>query len=192
MRAVVAAAVVIAAMVTACGGAPALTPTPAVVTPTPSAAVPSAVSTAAATATPSPALSPSPTPAPTPAVLTIKQAAAAYLRIVNPYNKATAAAWKEYGKVDTLKAQRAYMAALAKAEKTFIDGLKAVAWPPEVKADVTALEKACVVLYHRATVASKDTTFAAFDADARSAYSASNTAADKAAIVRDDLGLPTN
>ena len=163
----------------------------AVTTPTPTP-TPTPASTPAPTASPSPTATPSPTPSPTPATLTIAQAATAFLAIATPYNKAITAAYNKYGKTLTLKSQKAYLAAVATAEAAFIAGFKKIAFPPEVTGKAAALLDARVVSQERILGASKSTTWASFDANASGAHQADGIAADKAAILRDALGLPSN
>lgn len=182
-------AILVAALVAGCGdttGPPALTAT--------ASPPPTGAPTALPTPTPAPTASPSPTatPSPTPATLTIAQAAKAYLAIAKAYNKAAAAADKKYGSTLTLKSQKALWAALAKADAAFIAGFKKIAFPPEVASKATAVLNAMVVLQRRDLLASRSTSIVALNANAASANRAGETSADKAAILRDALGLPSN
>jgi hypothetical protein len=161
----------------------------AVTTPTPTrASTPTPAPTPAPTASPSPTAISSPPPAPP----TIAQAATAFLAIATPYNKAIIAAYNKYGKTLTLKSQKAYLAAVATAEAAFIAGFKKIAFPPEVTGKAAALLDADVVKQRWTLAASKSTTWASFDANASGAHQADGIAADKAAILRDALGLPSN
>ncbi len=126
------------------------------------------------------------------APLTIKEAAAAYLAVAKPYNATVKAADKKWGKSSALKAQKRYFAALAKAEDKFIDGLKLIAFPPEIQPDANALLKAVIVEQHRDLSASIAKSASAMLARVKEANKAAVIATDKAAILRDDLGLPPN
>ena len=185
------AALLLAGILAGCSGA---TATPVAPSAAPSAAADAAPATATPTPTPTaiPTATPIPSPSPTPATLTIAQAATAFLAIATPYNKAITAAYNKYGKTLTLKSQKAYLAAVATAEAAFIAGFKKIAFPPEVTGKAAAFLDAHVVSQERTLTASKSTTWAFFDANAPGAYQADAIAADKAAILRDALGLPSN
>jgi hypothetical protein len=190
MRRSLGALVIAAALLGGCGSQPvaqAPSAEAAVTTPTPTP-TPTPASTPAPTASPSPTATPSPAPS-TP---TIAQAATAFLAIATPYNKAIIAAYNKYGKTLTLKSQKAYLAAVATAEAAFIAGFKKIAFPPEVTGKAAALLDADVVKQRWTLAASKSTTWASFDANASGAHQADTIAADKAAILRDALGLPSN
>ena len=176
-----------------CGSSTMPTGAPTIASTPPSAAIASTGPVAAtvappATATPAPAI----TPSPTPTVFTIAQAAEAYATLAKTYNAAVKAADKKYGNTYTLKSQKKFWAAVAKATDAFITGLKAIPFPPEAAADAKALLKACVVVHRRAVTASKSASIADLNYNANLAMKADITATDKAAILRDDLGLPTN
>ena len=179
-------------------GSPAVAPTspPATSRPAPIATPTSSPTLTAATPTPTPAptASPSPTatPSPAPSTPTIAQAARGYLALATTHKKAVEAAYRKYGRTSTLKAQKAYWGALATAEAVFIADLKKIPFPPEVAGKVAALLDAVVVEQRRELAAAKSTSIAALNANAASAEAASTVAADKAAILRDALGLPSN
>jgi hypothetical protein len=181
-------------------GSPAVAPTspPAASRPAPIATPTSSPTLTAATPTPTPTpastASPSPTatPSPAPSTPTIAQAARGYLALATTYKKAVEAAYRKYGRTSTLKAQKAYWGALATAEAVFIADLKKIPFPPEVAGKVAALLDAVVVEQRRELAAAKSTSIAALNANAASAEAASTVAADKAAILRDALGLPSN
>jgi hypothetical protein len=92
----------------------------------------------------------------------------------------------------SLRAYRAYWAIIAKSDDKFIDGLKKVAFPPEVQADVRALIKADVVYQRRALAVSRAKTLSDAQSLQASANRAFDVVADKAAILRDALGLKPN
>jgi len=179
-------------------GSPAVAPTspPAASRPAPIATPTSSPTLTAATPTPTPAptASPSPTatPSPAPSTPTIAQAARGYLALATTHKKAVEAAYRKYGRTSTLKAQKAYWGVLATAEAVFIADLKKIPFPPEVAGKVAALLDAVVVEQRRELAAAKSTSIAALNANAASAEAASTVAADKAAILRDALGLPSN
>ena len=179
-------------------GSPAVAPTspPAASRPAPIATPTSSPTLTAATPTPTPAptASPSPTatPSPAPSTPTIAQAARGYLALATTHKKAVEAAYRKYGRTSTLKAQKACWGALATAEAVFIADLKKIPFPPEVAGKVAALLDAVVVEQRRELAAAKSTSIAALNANAASAEAASTVAADKAAILRDALGLPSN
>ena len=148
------------------------------------------------TSPPAPTVMPSSsTPAPTvmpsstPTALTVAEAANAYAALFKTYSAAYNTAYNKYGKTVTLTSQKKYWAAVAANQGTFIAGLKKIAFPPEVAADATAFVKALVVAQRYAITASKSTSkWIGVDGDA--AYLKAVAAADKNAILRDDLGLP--
>ena len=136
MRLLLVATVLIVAGCGAAQAAPPPTPTPTpiviVVTPVPASPGPPASQ---------PAPSASAAASPTPSFLTIKQAASAYYQLAKAVNAAGRRADMLYGGSTSLRGYRAYWAIIAKADDKFIDGLKKVAWPPEVQADIPSSDQ---------------------------------------------------
>jgi hypothetical protein len=169
--------------------APAPTPMAILVTPSAPGALPSpSVALASPSAVAPPAASPSPS------FLTIKQAGSAYARAVKPYNTAVRRASKLYAGGTSLRAYRNYYAIIAKASDAWIDRIKKLvpSFPPEVQPDIRALIKAEVVYQRRALAASRAKSLSSAVSLAASADRAGEVAVDKAALVRDDLGLKPN
>ena len=65
-----------------------------------------------------------------------------YLALATVENHTADTLYAKYGKSASLAAQRSYVAGLAKAVRTFDDGLRLLAFPPADEADVNALEAA--------------------------------------------------
>jgi hypothetical protein len=150
--------------------------------PTPSPATPS-VTSAPATSGPSASQGVS---------LSIEQAAAAYSAIAEPYNDAIAHADVLYDPRASLKDHQRYWALIAEADATFLDGLKDIAFPREVQAAATTLVKADQAFQQRALAASRAKSPAEAISLSAAANDAADAAADKAAILRDALGLEPN
>lgn len=124
--------------------------------------------------------------------MTVEQAAKAYLAVATKANKALRAAQKRYKNATGLAANRRFYAALAKSEAAFIAGVKAIPFPAAIQPDATALIRASVVYRRDVLGASKSHSLLALYDNAMSALKANRQATDKAAILRDDLGLPPN
>ena len=143
----------------------------------------------AATTAPSVSASASAVASPSGSFLTLEAAANAYSAIADPYNTAIDAAHAKYPTRRTLQDHQRYWGLLAKADKAFIDGLKKIAFPPELQADAEVLIKADTAFQERARAVAR----ASGDGEVISLSAAANDAADvvaaKAAILRKGLGL---
>lgn len=149
-------------VLTACGGAAATVP------PTPSKT---------ATATPSGSF------------LTVEQAAAAYLAVADPYNSAVDQAQKEYGSRQTLEDHQQYWGLIAKADAAFIEGLKGIAFPPDVQDEATVLIKADEAFQQRARLVARSRSLAEVSSLSATANDAAAVVTDKAAKLRAALGV---
>lgn len=158
----------IAMLVLACGASPA----PASVVPSPSQA--------------------DATPKPSGSFLTIEEARAAYSAVAEPYNTAIDHAEELYGRRTSLEDHRRYWALIAQADDQFIEGLKKIAFPPEVEADAATLIKADESFQQRALAASRARSLAEVISLSAAANDAADVVTDKAAILRDGLGLQPN
>jgi hypothetical protein len=134
-------------------------------------------SQAAATATPSGSF------------LTIDEAGVAYFAVADPYNAAIDRAEARYGSRKSVKDHQSYWALIAKADQAFIDGLKKVAFPPDIQPAATVLIKADEAFQKRALAASKSRSIAEVISLSAVANDAADVVADKAALLRDALGL---
>ena len=124
--------------------------------------------------------------------LTLEQAAAAYTAIADPYNDAIDRADELYDPRASLKAHQRYWALIAKADATFLEGVKQIAFPPEVQAAATTLIKADTAFQRRAVAASRAGTVAEAISLSAAANDAADAAAEKAEILRKALGLDPN
>jgi hypothetical protein len=126
MRRSLTALMVVAGLLVACGGQ-ATTP------PQGGAPAPAAVAASASASSPLAAATPPPsaTPAPTP---TIKQLAAAYLKVATAYNKANDKAWATWKKsAQTLTYAKRLARAYAAADLAFIRAVQKIPWYGDYK-----------------------------------------------------------
>lgn len=121
--------------------------------------------------------------------LTLEEAAAAYSAIADPYNAAIDRADVLYDPRASLKAHQRYWALIAKADAVFLEGVKKIAFPPEVQAAATTLIKADTAFQQRARAASRAGSVAEAISLSAAANDAADAAADKAEILRKALGL---
>jgi hypothetical protein len=194
--------VILAATLAACAPATSATrpdPTPLIVYVTPA---PTPIPTPAPTSTPivifvSPSPSPTPTRPPTPTpprtfiaspgVLTLKQAARAYLAVAKPFNASLDSADKKYGAADTDKGQRALWVLVTKATDKFIAGVKAIRFPRAASVDAKVLLRQLASFRQKAHKMSTDTSATSFDViEAVFKWEDSSIAATK---LRHHLGL---
>jgi len=98
-----------------------------------------APATPAATASQPTTPSPSPSPAGPPKRLTKKQAAAAYVRIVDPWNKITDAINRDYTDAAPFSQYRADARALVRALRGVSREFHALRWPRRVQPYITAM-----------------------------------------------------
>ena len=124
--------------------------------------------------------------------LTLEQAAAAYSAIAEPYNAAIERADELYDPRASLKDHQRYWALIAEADATFLEGVKQIAFPPEVQAAATTLIKADTAFQQRARAASRADSPAEAISLSAAANDAADAAADKAEILRKGLGLEPN
>ena len=124
--------------------------------------------------------------------LTIEQAASAYEAVAEAYNTAIDRAHELYGSRQSLKDHQRYWGLIAQADDEYIDGLRKIAFPPELQVDATVLIKADVAFQQRALAASRARSLAEVISLSAAANDASDAAADKAAILREGLGLTPN
>lgn len=141
---------------------------------------------------PSSAPAAAPSASPTPALLILAQAAAAYKAIATTYNEALEVAYNDYGRQETLEAQKKYWAVLAAAADVFLDALKTIAFPSDIQDPADRLITSSIVFQRAALSASKSKTLAELDENATEAGAKDEDAVDDAAILRDALGLPPN
>ena len=151
--------------------------------PTPRAPVTPSVSSAPASAVPSGSQGVS---------LTLEQAAAAYSAIAEPYNAAIERADELYDPRASLKDHQRYWALIAEADATFLEGVKQIAFPPEVQAAATTLIKADTAFQQRARAAARADSPAEAISLSAAANDAADAAADKAEVLRKALGLEPN
>jgi hypothetical protein len=145
---------------------------------TPSART-SATPSAPATAAASPAGS----------TLTLAEAASVYSAVADPYNAALDRAQELYGTRTSLEDHQRYWALLAKADKMFLDGLKKIAFPPEVAAEAAVLIRADEAFQQRALIVSRARSLAEVISLSAVANAAAAVAGEKAEILRERLGL---
>jgi hypothetical protein len=147
------------------------------------ACLPSAGSSATPSATPTPVASPAGS------TLTLAEAASAYSAVADPYNAALDRAQEQYGTRTSLEDHQRYWALLAKADKAFLAGLKRIAFPPEVAADAAVLIRADEAFQQQALIVSRARSLAEVISSSAVANAAAAVAAEKAAILREGLGL---
>lgn len=121
--------------------------------------------------------------------LTLEEAAAAYSAIAEPYNAAISRADELYDPRASLKAHQRYWALIAKADATYLEGVKKIAFPPEVQAAATTLIKADTAFQQRAVAASRAGSVAEAISLSAAANDGAVAAAEKAEILRKALGL---
>jgi len=141
------------------------------------------------TTAPSVSASPSALASPSGSFLTTEAAAAAYSAIADPYNSAIDAAHAKYPTRQTLEDHQRYWGLLARADKAFIDGLKKIAFPPELQADAAVLIKADTSFQERARAVARARSVAEVISLSAAANDAADVVATKAAILRKGLGL---
>ena len=124
--------------------------------------------------------------------LTLEEAAAAYSAIAAPYNAAIDRADELYDPRSSLKAHQRYWGLIAEADATYLEGVKAIAFPPEVQAAATILIKADTAFQQRARAAARAGSVAESISLSAAANDAADAAADKAEILRKALGLEPN
>ena len=124
--------------------------------------------------------------------LTLEEAAAAYSAVAAPYNAAIGRADELYDPRASLKAHQRYWALIAKADATYLEDLKKIAFPPEVQTAATTLIKADTAFQQRAVAASRAGSPAEAISLSAAAYDGADAAAEKAEILRKALGLEPN
>ena len=142
---------------------------------------------AAVTVAPTP--SKTATATPSGSFLTVEQAAAAYLAVADPYNSAVDQAQKEYGSRQTLEDHQQYWGLIAKADAAFIEGLKGIAFPPDVQDEATVLIKADEAFQQRARLVARSRSLAEVSSLSATANDAAAVVTDKAAKLRAALGV---
>ena len=144
-------------------------------------AVPSAVPSAPPTDAPS--------TSPSGSFLTREDAAAAYSAVADPYNSAIDHAEDLYHSRQSVKEHQQYWGLIAKADKAFIDGLKQIAFPPELQEDAEVLIRADAAFQERARAVARARSLAEVISLSAAANDAADVVAAKAEILRDGLGL---
>jgi hypothetical protein len=143
----------------------------------------------AATPTVAPSPSTAATASPSGSFLTVGEAAAAYLAVADPYNTAVDAAQRQYGTRQTLEDHQRYWGLIAKADAAFIDGLKGIAFPPDVLQEASVLIKADEAFQQRARLVARSRSLAEVSSTSATANDAAAVVADKAARLRAALGI---
>jgi hypothetical protein len=131
----------------------------------------------------------SPSASPSGSFLTVAAAAAAYSAIADPYNTAIDKAEDRYHARQTVKEHQQYWALVAKADKAFIDGLRQIAFPPELQDDAAVLIKADTAFQERARAVARARSLAEVISLSAAANDAADVVASKAETLRDGLGL---
>jgi hypothetical protein len=126
------------------------------------------------------------------ASLALEQAAAAYSAIAERYNVEIDRADELYDPRASLKDHQRYWALIAKADATYLEGVKEIAFPPGVQVAATTLIKADTAFQRRALAASRAGSPAEAISLSAAANDAADAAADKADILREALGLEPN
>ena len=103
--------------------------------------------------------------------------------------RAIDAAHAKYPTRQTLEDHQRYWGLLARADKAFIDGLKKIAFPPELQADAAVLIKADTSFQERARAVARARSVAEVISLSAAANDAADVVATKAAILRKGLGL---
>jgi hypothetical protein len=176
MRRSLAALVLVAGLLVACGGQQATSALPGAPAATGDAPV--------AGATPGPSANPAPTP-------TVKQLAAAYLKAVTAYNKATAKAWAAREKLpQTLTYSKRLAKALATAHLVFIRAVEKIPWYGDYK----ALARRVLTCHNQEYVADRSAMTAKTWADLNYDGERADKAAEKGQAASNELrialGLP--
>jgi hypothetical protein len=141
------------------------------------------------TAAPSVSASASLAASPSGSFLTVERAALAYSAVADPFNAAIDAAHARYATRHTLEDHQRYWGLLAKADKSFIDGIKKIAFPPELQADADVLIKADNAFQERARAVARARSLAEVISLSAAANDAADVVTAKAAILRKGLGL---
>jgi hypothetical protein len=138
-----------------------------------------------------PAVSASPSAAASPSgsFLSVEKAALAYSAVADPYNTAIDAAHARYATRQTLEDHQRYWGLLARADKAFIDGIKKIAFPPELQADADVLIKADTAFQERARAVARARSLAEVISLSAAANDAADVVTAKAAILRKGLDL---
>ena len=139
----------------------------------------------AAPATPTDA----PSTLPSGSFLTVQAAAAAYSAVADPYNAAIDHAEDLYHARRSLKEHQQYWSLVAKADKAFIDGLKKIAFPPELADDAEVLIKADSAFQERARAVARARGLAEVISLSAAANDAADVVAEKAEDLRQGLRL---
>lgn len=145
--------------------------------------------TRAPTAAPSVSASPSLGASPSGSFLTVERAALAYSAVADPYNAAVDAAHGRYATRQTLEDHQRYWSLLARADQAFIDGIKKIAFPPDLQADADVLIKADTAFQARARAVARARSLAEVISLSAAANDAADVVTAKAAILRKGLGL---
>lgn len=145
---------------------------------------------AAAPATSPPSATPSLPPGAS--FLALEEAAAAYSAIAEPYNAEVDRIDREYDPRASLKDHQRYWALIAKADAIYLDGVRKIAFPPDIQDAATVLIKADTAFQQRAVAASKASSPAEAISLSAAANDAADAAAQKAALLRKALGLDPN
>ena len=109
--------------------------------------------------------------------------------MAGPYNDAVDAAQERYAVRTTLEDHQRYWGRIAKADAAFIAGLKKIAFPPELQADVAVLIKAEELFHQHALATSHSRNAGEVLSLSAVANAAAEAATAKAAKVREALGL---
>jgi hypothetical protein len=147
-----------------------------------------AAGTGAPTAAPSAAASAS-VEAPSGSFLSIERAAVAYSAVADPYNAAIDAAHARYATRQTVEDHQRYWGLIAKADEAFIEGIKKIAFPPDLQAAADVLIKADTAFQQRARAVAKARSLAEVISLSAAANDAADVVTAKAAILRKGLGL---
>jgi hypothetical protein len=89
----------------------------------------------------------------------------------------------------TLEDHQRYWGLLARADKAFIDGIKKIAFPPELQADADVLIKADTAFQERARAVARARSLAEVISLSAAANDAADVVTAKAAILRKGLDL---
>ena len=144
---------------------------------------------AAPTEGPAVSASPSAAASPSGSFLSVEKAALAYSAVADPYNTAIDAAHARYATRQTLEDHQRYWGLLARADKAFIDGIKRIAFPPELQADADVLIKADTAFQERARAVARARSLAEVISLSAAANDAADVVTAKAAILRKGLDL---
>lgn len=145
--------------------------------------------TAAPNVTPPASAASSVAPSPSGSFLTVEQAAVAYSAVADPYNTAIDAAHARYATRQSLEDHQRYWGLLAKADKAFIEGIKKIAFPPDLQADADVLIKADTAFQERARAVARARSLAEVISLSAAANDAADVVTAKAAILRKGLDL---